>query len=911
MPEFVIASNRHASRVAAIIALPMCSYVLASRYYISAAFGEIILPSEYPFASFDKLTPALERPLHFSVFTSVLSGFFFLLATPWLARGRPSLTLLVPEAASLAPSKKSSYVRTAFIYGIVTFTWASWAMAALNHALVTTGTSCHVAWETAWFLHLSPYMMCVLDAAIIACTCRLYSRALDEGVDVSRYMGTLLLVVAGCVALLDFPSALEDNNLAWLFHLHWVDLRDIFLDSLIASTTLVSAVHLLPVLHPTTISTLVSSPTIFGILLPSLQSAHATNPATSFSIQLGSIIVTSGLLGQQFCFPLQPANSSHSPVTMLLHRWLVFAYAALFSLSVTLAVLVNQPSTNVSVHTAVAEIVTNARLRADRWASQAATSQSLDDAAREYQRRYGIPPPPNFDKWYQFAIEHGSFVIDDFTQIQEDLLPFWGLEPKAIRDTTQHLLEYPALGLGGLRIRQGKVEQSPQIPGTHRWMTDSIETMMKPFVQWLPDMDIAINLADECRVSVDFETKKGHIRAAEAARLRTQQASEHSNTWPESRWPRDFPQSRGDADSDIISRHFTSYMRRQIYYDFVAPSCPPSSVARNSRWWDWSTYCTQCVVPHSVMTREGPILADAAAERDLCHQPDVAYLDGFVNTPSMMIGTKKLVPIFSQGRVGGFSDILIPSPWNFERKSLYDDKMDPEWRDKQNSLFWRGSSSDGYAADGSWAGFLRTRLVSEAFQRKTSEKPHGSRPGTNISFTGDPEFKCHQADCAIKKEKFQLWSSAATSDGRPGEVRDGSLFPSVETPFDENWRFQHLVDVDGAGFSGRFLPFLRSRSLVYRAALYRTWYEERLQAWQHYVPVDLRLGSGFWAVLDLFGGVGRANDGQVMAEDIASQGREWANKALRKEDMQIYLFRLLLEWGRIVDDDREHLGYTQ
>ena len=51
--------------------------------------------------------------------------------------------------------------------------------------------------------------------------------------------------------------------------------------------------------------------------------------------------------------------------------------------------------------------------------------------------------------------------------------------------------------------------------------------------------------------------------------------------------------------------------------------------------------------------------------------------------------------------------------------------------------------------------------------------------------------------------------------------------------------------------------------------------------------------------------------GNVMAgELIAEAGREWAGKVLRKEDMEIYMFRLLLEWGRLTDDRRDEIGFV-
>lgn len=51
--------------------------------------------------------------------------------------------------------------------------------------------------------------------------------------------------------------------------------------------------------------------------------------------------------------------------------------------------------------------------------------------------------------------------------------------------------------------------------------------------------------------------------------------------------------------------------------------------------------------------------------------------------------------------------------------------------------------------------------------------------------------------------------------------------------------------------------------------------------------------------------------GNVKAgEMIAEAGREWAAKVLRKEDMEIYMFRLLLEWGRLTDDRRDEIGFV-
>lgn len=45
------------------------------------------------------------------------------------------------------------------------------------------------------------------------------------------------------------------------------------------------------------------------------------------------------------------------------------------------------------------------------------------------------------------------------------------------------------------------------------------------------------------------------------------------------------------------------------------------------------------------------------------------------------------------------------------------------------------------------------------------------------------------------------------------------------------------------------------------------------------------------------------------AKWISEQGKQWANQAIRRQDAEIYMFRLLLEWGRVIDEKRDDLGF--
>ncbi len=75
------------------------------------------------------------------------------------------------------------------------------------------------------------------------------------------------------------------------------------------------------------------------------------------------------------------------------------------------------------------------------------------------------------------------------------------------------------------------------------------------------------------------------------------------------------------------------------------------------------------------------------------------------------------------------------------------------------------------------------------------------------------------------------------------------------------------------------------------------------------MPVDVRL-HGLVATVAYFQGDGGKEGNVGAAERIAGAGREWAGRVLRKEDMEIYMFRLLLEWGRLTDDRREEIGFV-
>lgn len=668
--------------------------------------------------------------------------------------------------------------------------------------------------------------------------------------------------------------------------------RELVLDSFLATGVLLSGLYLLAYWTPVTLA-LVGGVAFLSVH-HNFQTTHGYGVSHSVSpmaLVVGALAVGCLALLSQDTIRLDTETSRLSNPDKTQHKRRLVACLATISLLFGL----NYARAITSHSKDPLPIIQSAQNAANDWIFQAAQSQTANDAAAAYKARYAVPPPPKFNEWHAFALKHKSPIIDTFDQIHTDLLPFWGLSPAALRERTSRLLAQTDLGFGGIRIRGGNLVLSPNTPGTHVWMIEAYREMIAPFAASLPDMDIAFNLDDECRVAMPSgalsqlrEEGKKPLQVLTSSKANGHPLRGWFSKAADPAWDEDY--FAKEHKSTSLSESFSKKPPRLPLYDaYVAPTCPSNSAGLQYKWWDGS---------HALPEAQGGITATAP---DLCHRPDLARMHGFLISPANLLVTQQAMPIFSQSRMDGFNDILVPSPWNFVDKVNVDETADMEWQLKQDTIFWRGSSSDGFAEGNKWPGFLRARLVNLAKALRlrsglsVSTTSTSALPDVDISFSGNFSH-CDPSEC--RSETATFYGHAHASD-------------TPKTDFQDHWSYRHLIDVDGAGFSGRFLPFLRSRSTAYRATLFRTWYDERVHPWKHYVPLDVSL-SGLWDVVWLVSKklIVKQEDSQApLGEQIATDGHDWAAKALRKEDMQVYMFRLLLEWGRLLDDNREELGY--
>jgi hypothetical protein len=96
-------------------------------------------------------------------------------------------------------------------------------------------------------------------------------------------------------------------------------------------------------------------------------------------------------------------------------------------------------------------------------------SQTLEAAVAEYRRRYQIPPPPHFDKWFAFAKAKNVQLIDEYDSIYHSLLPFWALSPATIRGRVKEALGFGGNNLIGLLVRDGNRKRPGVATGSHDW----------------------------------------------------------------------------------------------------------------------------------------------------------------------------------------------------------------------------------------------------------------------------------------------------------------------------------------------------------------------------------------------------------------------------------------------------------
>lgn len=247
-------------------------------------------------------------------------------------------------------------------------------------------------------------------------------------------------------------------------------------------------------------------------------------------------------------------------------------------------------------------------------------SKSLPEAVEEYRRRYGIAPPPHFDKWFSFAKEKDVQLIDEYDSIYETLTPFWGLSPATIRGRVQE-----AQGFGNnllnVMIRNGEVTKAE---GGGEWLEENVPGMMKSFLEHLPDMDLCFNIHDEPRVIVPYEDLSRLVDKAMKDALPAAKAiTAPRNSWSQ----RPLDVNDGKHFEEIKTTRFNTFAH-QPTWSHSRMSCAPDTP---SRVIDDSPAKDNF---ESYSISELGFIYNQTAFTDICQSPSFGETHGFFDRPN-------------------------------------------------------------------------------------------------------------------------------------------------------------------------------------------------------------------------------------------------------------------------------------
>ncbi|KNB11398.1 hypothetical protein FOXG_11303 [Fusarium oxysporum f. sp. lycopersici 4287] len=465
-------------------------------------------------------------------------------------------------------------------------------------------------------------------------------------------------------------------------------------------------------------------------------------------------------------------------------------------------------------------------------------------------------------------------------------------------------------------IKDGNASRLPEVTGHDAEVLDGLVVTINKFAKFLPDMLFPVNLGVTPRILPSWETANGHSRADltpivnliskravkedDADQVKEAGSAETPVPAPLPALP-DYPQ---DKEPSMISP--ANYRQMQV------EACPPGSRTRTNPHWNIGEFCAECVRRHS----KAQLMVNWERSLQYCFQPDLKYLHGMSLSSPHAEPIRDLLPLFGFSKSEPFNDILIPLPqedddradigWNFDRR--YD------------AMFWRGQTDNGVISDQALRGNHKFRLLHMLGNQNPEDKVSIVLPTAK-----DASVYRHEK-VPITEANLVLPSSVGMNNytgciGPNCELLH-QTYPIVNEAQDQEpleYRYILLLDTDH-GPSPDLLRVLRSKSVPFISTIFRTWYSDRLIPWLHFVPIDTRY-QGLHTTLTYFTGTqkkaylnGRDTDMKGLAKDgawIAQQGAKWANQALGEKDKEVYLFRLLLEWGRLVDDKRDEIGTSK
>ncbi|KAJ3981409.1 hypothetical protein F5890DRAFT_1575133 [Lentinula detonsa] len=511
-------------------------------------------------------------------------------------------------------------------------------------------------------------------------------------------------------------------------------------------------------------------------------------------------------------------------------------------------------------------------------------SKTLAAAVAEYQRRYAMPPPKGFEKWWEFTQQNEVIMIDEYDGLMRDLQPFYDLKGGGVEFRRRIAAVAGLASIDLVRVRGGvlstiSVQADGYIDTEVSARAKGLKSILGRFAKDLPDMDFPVNAKAEGRVIVPWEKRLMQFNSTTDNDTHMQPLASFRPDW------------KGEGN----------------VWDTWRRTCPPDSRARKL----FSSIRSGMQILSSLTSPQFTFSANTPYhDQSFCDEPHLHYMQGHFFSDWRTLG--ELYPVMSPARASGFADIKIPSHYYYGSTSRYTYGWDAEKGEvmdvDKDEIFWRGATTGGGNEPAGFAGmYQRHRAVRNL---GASVDASGGLRHLSISYA------------TLNKEIMDIAFMKATNPAQyPGGLenlmKDHRFAEGI--PLGGHWKYKYLLDLDGMSYSGRFMAFLASDSVPIKSTVYEEFFGEWIEPWLHYIP----LSAGYEEIYNIysyFSGI----SSEVVEQAISNQQEtlalpepssiylaplmQWKRTIGRKLDMEAYVYRLALEWARLCSDDREEMS---
>lgn len=482
-------------------------------------------------------------------------------------------------------------------------------------------------------------------------------------------------------------------------------------------------------------------------------------------------------------------------------------------------------------------------------------SSTYEQAVAEYLRRYGRPPPPNFDYWFAYAIAVSSPIIDDFDVLDDAISPLLQYSGAEIQKTMNR--PHARAEIAPCKIKNSQLQEGCEVLG---------DVILRIFadarvIGHLPDVELLINMLDEPRILLNRNSSS-------SARLRHQQR---------------------DPEPEPDEVEWKNLGQGNAWQELVVDQCRESRPSLESY-----SELVSLGSEHKVFG----FVQDNFKSLSLCDHKEWKHAHGLWESATSLHTADVPLPVLSPAVISTMNDIPFPARAYTHSDYASDPEESVEYEEKTHALYWAGKTTGGFqnVTEDDWLPLHRQRFVSLANDMDAEAQTLLRRRGKN-----GPWEPIKQS---LKKTMFNVHFTDVVQCSPEACAHQQEYFDVIAPePRKTALEYTLVFDADGNGHSARYYRFVESNSLPLKQTVFREWHDDRLQPWLHYIPISLEM-TELAEVVRYFV---EEREGRVLAKELALAGREWALRSMRPVDQVVYIYRLLLELARLQDPERPAL----